>query len=265
MATKISMYQEPIEDEEYIINPYTINHDVFFGYKLDENLFKQKFSKIKDMLTMTSENRGISQKHITEIYDYYNLNPEAFIQPLHIISYYKPNRGEQFLIADGQHRVEALKRLLSNEIDRDVLYFVHDADNEQDIKKIIKELNSSKPIDSLFDFDKRNEFIKKIESEFDKIFSLNENHHDFKMNKIKLRDALDNIKLFEKINLTVEEIYCKLDEFNMAVKNDFSFKKKSTNEKDLYMKIAQTHGFYCLMYRDYLWVNKFYIYLKNEV
>ena len=42
-------------------------------------------------------------------------------------------------------------------------------------------------------------------------------------------------------------------------------KKKSTNEKDLYMKIAQTHGFYCLMYRDYLWVNKFYIYLKNEV
>ena len=85
------------------------------------------------------------------------------------------------------------------------------------------------------------------------------------MNKIKLRDALDNIKLFEKINLTVEEIYCKLDEFNMAVKNDFSFKKKSTNEKDLYTKIAQTHGFYCLMYRDYLWVNKFYIYLKNEV
>ena len=72
MATKISMYQEPIEDDEDIIKPYTINHDVFFGYKLDENLFKQKFSKIKDMLTMTSENRGISQTHISEIYNYYN-------------------------------------------------------------------------------------------------------------------------------------------------------------------------------------------------
>ena len=44
MATKISMYQEPNEDDEDIIKPYTINHDVFFGYKLDENLFKQKFT-----------------------------------------------------------------------------------------------------------------------------------------------------------------------------------------------------------------------------
>ena len=84
----------PISDSEETIEELNLDEiqnenvlDEFFGKEIDKNLYKNKFSRIVSMLNMTVENRGISQSHVVEIYTHYKKNKNAFIAPLHIISY----------------------------------------------------------------------------------------------------------------------------------------------------------------------------------
>ena len=65
----------PDSDSEDIIKEKPLNND-FFGNVLDKdsNLYKQKFSKIKEMLSFTVENRGIKESHINDLYQHYKLN-----------------------------------------------------------------------------------------------------------------------------------------------------------------------------------------------
>jgi len=188
----------------------------FFGQEIDKNLYKNQFSRIVSMLNMTVENRGISQSHVVEIYNHYKRFKNAFISPLHIISYLNKDSpdDEKFFIADGQHRVEALKKLLSSGVDREILYFIHDANSEEQIREIITMLNSNVPVISTFPFEKVSNFIKKLDGAFPQLFSANTNHNDYKMNKIKLRDELYSIKLFDTIKLKENEIFNHLINYN---------------------------------------------------
>ena len=98
----ISDSEETLEELNLDENQDNTNED-FFGQELDTNLYKNKFSRIVSMLNMTVENRGISQSHVVEIYTHYKKNKNAFIAPLHIISYLNKESpdNEKFFIADG--------------------------------------------------------------------------------------------------------------------------------------------------------------------
>jgi hypothetical protein len=240
--------------------------DDFFGQELDTNLYKNKFSRIVNMLNMTVENRGISQSHVVEIYTHYKKNKSAFIAPLHIISYLNKESpdNEKFFIADGQHRVEALKKLMNSGIDREILYFIHDANSEEQIREIITMLNSNVPVISTFPFEKVSNFIKKLDGVFPQLFSINTNHNDYKMNKIKLRDELYTIKLFDSIKLKENEIFNHLINYNKLIRDEYMTKPiKSVNEKKLADKISITHKFYCVLQREYTWCSMFNNYLLN--
>ena len=121
-----TVFTEPTESHQDV----KIKYNKEFGYCLDQSLklYKQKFSKIKDLLSFTVENRGISKSNIVELYEYYKTNTSAFISPIHILAYLNTsgiNEDERFYIADGQHRVEALKLLLKEGVDFEILYFLH--------------------------------------------------------------------------------------------------------------------------------------------
>jgi hypothetical protein len=239
----------------------------FFGNVLDEssNLYKQKFSKIKDMLSFTVENRGIKESHINDLYQHYKTNTNTFIPPLHIMSYFTEIDGEKFYIADGQHRVEALKKLLLNDkIDRDVIYFIHDVNSEDDIRKCIKNLNSSNPVSSLFPFEKVANFIKKLKDTFPLLFSPNKNHNMVKINEIILRDKMYEMNFFESIKLSETQIFSELLNYNERVKNNYIAKTiKSRPDVDLYTRIYEKHKFYCLLVRNYTWLDTLYNHLLN--
>jgi hypothetical protein len=146
--------------------------DEIFGNKIYKDiLYEHKFSEILEILEFTKENRGVSQKHVDDIYNHYLKNPKEFIKPLDIICYIRDDaESDHFYIADGQHRFTALKKLYDvNGIDRDLLYFIHDAKNEEEIRKIIKSLNSSNPVNSVYSFEKIPDFIKKIGSKYTNI------------------------------------------------------------------------------------------------
>lgn len=254
------------EEDEKETNLDANELDEFFGKEIDTNLYKNQFSRIVSMLNMTVENRGISQSHVVEIYTHYKKNKNAFIAPLHIISYLNKDSpdDEKFFIADGQHRVEALKKLLSSGIDREILYFIHDANSEEQIREIITMLNSNVPVVSTFPFEKVSNFIKKLDGAFPQLFSSNTNHNDYKMNKIKLRDELYIIKLFDTIKLKENEIFNHLLNYNKVVRDEYMGKPiKSAIEKKLADKIAITHKFYCVLQREYTWINMFHNYLLN--
>jgi len=251
----------PDSDSEDINSKKTINND-FFGNVLDKdsNLYKQKFSKIKEMLSFTVENRGIKESHINDLYQHYKLNKNSFIPPLHIMSYFTQIEGEKFYIADGQHRVEALKRLyLNDKIDKDVIYFIHDVNDEDDIRKCIKNLNSSNPVSSLFPFEKVANFINKLKNAFPLLFSPNKNHNTVKINEIILRDKLYEMNFFDTIKLSETQIFSELLNYNKKVLEDYKSKLvKSKADVELYTRIYEKHKFYCLLIRNYAWLDLFY-------
>ncbi len=127
---------------------------------------------------------------------------------------------------------------------------------------IIKIINSGKPVTTMFNFKERNEFIEKIGSAYENIYSKSENHHLDKMNKIKLRDHLDNNKIFNGKN-TSNEVFNKLITFNNIVKKEFESKLKVNKERELFYKINETHKFFCVLLKDYTWVNKFKVYMNT--
>ena len=173
---------------------------------------------------------------------------------------------DHFYIADGQHRFHALKKLYEDDgIDKDILYFIHDVKSEEDIRRCIKYLNSSNPVTSIYSFEKIPDFINKISAKYTNIFSPNTNHQNDKMNEITLRDHLEEIKLFKETELGVDEIYNLLLKFNQQTKDDFLKRvEKPNGDKKLFNKLASTHQFYGLIFRDYTWVNEFYNYVKEK-
>ena len=258
--------EETNKQKEQSPKIYTLKHE-FFGNVLDEssNLYKQKFSKIKDMLSFTVENRGIKESHINDLYLHYKTNSKAFIAPLHIMSYFTEIEGEKFYIADGQHRVEALKKLyLNDKIEREVLYFVHDVNSEDDIRKCIKNLNSSNRVSSLFPFEKVANFINKLKNTFPLLFSPNKNHNHVKINDIILRDKLYEMNFFETIKLNETQIFSELLNYNKKLLEDYKSKLLKTKAAvELYTRIYEKHKFYCLLIRNYSWLDLFYNHLIN--
>ena len=242
--------------------------DVLFGNEVYKNkLFEHKFSKILEFLEFSKENRGVSKEHVENIYNHYLNNPDEFIKPLDIMCFYKEGMDtDHFYIADGQHRFHALKKLYEeNEVDRDILYFIHDVKSEEDIRRCIKYLNSSNPVTSIYSFEKIPDFINKISAKYTNIFSPNTNHQNDKMNEITLRDHLEEIRLFKDTELGVDEIYNLLLKFNQQTKDDFLKRiDKPSGDKKLFNKLASTHQFYGLIFRDYTWVNEFYNYVKEK-
>jgi len=231
-------------------------------------LYEQTFSKIFNLLEFTRENRGINQKHVDDIYNHYLNNPYQFIKPLDIICYTNDDMtSDHFYIADGQHRFEALKKLYEvNNMDKVLLYFIHDAASEEEIRDKIKYLNSSNPVTSIYSFEKIPDLLKKIEAKFTNIFSENKNHNADKMNQIKLRDHIEEIKLIGNTGLGVDEIFNYLLDFVNVVKEDYLKRTtKPAGEKKLFDKIASTHRFYPLIYRDYTWLNEFYNYIVEKI
>lgn len=241
--------------------------DAIFGNQVYKNiLFENKFSNILKFLEFTSENRGISQKHVDDIYNHYLNNPDQYIKPLDILCYYENGMDtDHFYVADGQHRFMALKKLLDNDnIDKNILYFIHDVKSDEDIRKTIKYLNSSNPVNSIYSFEKTPDFIKKIESKYTNIFSDNTNHNNDKINKIKLRDHIDEIKLFDGEIYTVDFVFNKLLDFNKKVKEEFlNRENKIPSDKKLFDRLSETHQFYSLIYRNYTWINEFYNFIRN--
>lgn len=85
------------------------------------------------------------------------------------------------------------------------------------------------------------------------------------MNDIKLRDHVEEIKLFSRFELGVDEIYNYLLEFNQYAKEEFLARpNKIATDKKLFDRIASTHQFYGLIYRDYTWVNEFVNYIDKK-
>jgi hypothetical protein len=243
--------------------------DIIFGNMIYKNiLYEQTFSKIFNLLEFTRENRGINQKHVDDIYNHYLNNPYQFIKPLDIICFTNDDMTtDHFYIADGQHRFEALKKLYEvNNMDKILLYFIHDAASEEEIRDKIKYLNSSNPVTSIYSFEKIPDLLKKIESKFTNIFSENKNHNADKMNQIKLRDHIEEIKLIGNTGLSVDEIFNYLLDFVQVVKDDYLKRTtKPSGEKKLFDKIASTHRFYPLIYRDYTWLNEFYNFIIEKI
>lgn len=250
------------EDEDNINSQSkeTAEQEFEFGTCLDQSrqLYKQQFSKIFKLLHFTIENRGIISTHVFELYEYYKDNEEAFISPIHIISFIEDD-VDKLYIADGQHRIEALRKLYKEGIDKEILYFIHKANNQEEIKDIIKRLNTSQPIKITFNFEKKAELIKKLKSTFSLAFSSNENHNTDKLNEVKLNNKFQELGFFEKINLPVADIFATIIDMNKIIRKSFIERPKKTSvDKKLFDRIASTHQFYSLMNRDYSWVDELY-------
>ena len=173
---------------------------------------------------------------------------------------------DHFYIADGQHRFMALKKLFEEKgIDKELLYFIHDVKSQDDIRRTIKYLNSSNPVTSIYSFEKIPDFIKKISAKYTNLFSDNVNHNDSKMNQIKLRDHIEEIKLFKDSEMGVDDVFNYLLEFNKKSKEDFLKREnKPVADKKLFDRIAETHQFYGLIYKNYTWLNEFVCFIKES-
>jgi len=255
-------------DSESSVSSTKYARDALFGNVVYKNkLFENKFSNILRFLEFTEENRGINKDHVETIFNHYLQNPDEFIKPLDIMCYYEEGMdSDHFYIADGQHRFMALKKLLEEkEVDVEILYFIHDVRSQEDIRRTIKYLNSSNPVTSIYSFEKIPDLIKKINDKYTTIFSDNINHNNDKMNKIKLRDHIEEIKLFKDTELGVDEIFNLLIEFNKKVKDNFLKREnKPPADKKLFDRIADTHQFYVLINRNYTWLNDFYSFIKEK-
>jgi len=261
-------YDDSINDNSSI-STTKYARDALFGNVVYKNkLFENKFSNILKFLEFTTENRGISQPHVNTIFEHYLENPDEFIKPLDIMCYFEDGMDtDHFYIADGQHRFMALKKLFEEKgIDKELLYFIHDVKSQEDIRRTIKYLNSSNPVQSIYSFEKIPDFIKKISDKYTNIFSDNLKHSDNKMHQIKLRDHIEEIKLFKDSDFGVDDAFNYLLEFNKKVKDDFLKREnKPATDKKLFDKIAETHQFYALIYRNYTWLNEFYLFVQEKM
>lgn len=246
--------------------PLTIQHNREFGYNIYGNYNLVKFSQMQKFTEFTLQNRGIDEEHVNKIYDSIKANITLPIPPIELISYMAPNAldGDKIYVGNGQHRYMAYKKLYEKDnIDMDVMCLFYDANNENEMEKIIKTMNSGKPVESMFGFRERNDFIKKIENTYRNVFSQSENHHHYRINRIKLRDHLDRVGIFNDTT-TASNIFEKLEKYNEEVRKTFEH-TKSLHERELYNKIKHYHEFYCLMYKDYEWVNKFKNYIRGQM
>jgi len=241
-----------------------LKHDELFGYNIYGNYHLVKFSQMNEFTNFTLKNRGIDNNHVNEIYTTLKLNKNLTMPPIELISVKIPDTEDyNHYIGNGQHRFLAYKKLYEAEkIDLNIMCIFHDVNNEEEMDNIIKIINSGKPVITMFNFKERNEFIEKIGSAYENIYSKSENHHLDKMNKIKLRDHLDNNKIFNGKN-TSNEVFNKLIAFNNIVKKEFESKLKVNKERELFYKINETHKFFCVMLKDYTWVNKFKVYMNT--
>lgn len=256
------------EEDTESVSSTKYARDALFGNVVYKNkLFENKFSNILRFLEFTEENRGINKEHVDTIFNHYLQNPDEFIKPLDIMCYYEDGMdSDHFYIADGQHRFMALKKLFEEkEVDVEILYFIHDVKSQEDIRRTIKYLNSSNPVTSIYSFEKIPDLIKKISDKYTTIFSDNINHNNDKMNKIKLRDHIEEIKLFKDTELGVDEIFNLLIEFNKKVKDEFLKRENKPHaDKKLFDRIADTHQFYVLINRNYTWLNDFYSFITEK-
>jgi hypothetical protein len=245
------------ESNNLVISP---NKD--FGYNVYGNYNLVKFSKMMGFTDFTLHNRGVDEDHVNEIYETIKKNKNLSMPPIELISYLTKVNGDIIYIGNGQHRFLAYKKLYENDnIDMDVMCIFHDANNEEELEKIIKIINGSKPVTTMFGYKERNEFIERIGKEYDNIYSNSQNHHQDKMHKIKLRDQLDKHITFDGEN-NANYVFEKLEKFNQIAKKEFEG-SKSRQDVELYNRIKHYSKFYCLMYRDYTWVTKFKSYLKH--
>jgi len=261
-------YDDSVDDNS-TMSTTKYARDALFGNVVYKNkLFENKFSNILKFLEFTTENRGISQPHVNTIFEHYLENPDEFIKPLDIMCYFEDGMdSDHFYIADGQHRFMALKKLFEEKgIDKELLYFIHDVKNQDDIRRTIKYLNSSNPVQSIYSFEKIPDFIKKISDKYTNIFSDNLKHSDNKMHQIKLRDHIEEIKLFKDSDFGVDDAFNYLLEFNKKVKDDFLKREnKPASDKKLFDKVAETHQFYALIYKNYTWLNEFYLFVQEKM
>ena len=255
-------------DDNSSISTTKYARDALFGNVVYRNkLFENRFSNILKFLEFTTENRGVNKDHVETIFNHYLENPDEFIKPLDIMCYFEEGMDtDHFYIADGQHRFMALKKLYEEKgIDTELLYFIHDVKNQEDIRRTIKYLNSSNPVTSIYSFEKIPDFIKKIESKYTNIFSDNSKHGDSKMNQIKLRDHIEEIKLFKDLELGVDDAFNYLIEFNKKSKEDFLKRaNKPAADKKLFDKIAESHQFYGLINKNYTWLNEFKLFVEEK-
>jgi hypothetical protein len=85
------------------------------------------------------------------------------------------------------------------------------------------------------------------------------------MHQIKLRDHIEEIKLFKDSDFGVDDAFNYLLEFNKKVKDDFLKREnKPPADKKLFDRIADTHQFYVLINRNYTWLNDFYSFIKEK-
>jgi len=242
--------------------PLEIHYNKIFGYKIHGNYHLVKFSQILEFTDFSLKNRGIDIDHVDNIYKTLKSNPDFTMPPIELISILLPSSSEdKIYVGNGQHRFLAYKKLYENDkINMDLIVMFHDAKDDNDMERIIKLINSGKPVTTMFNFKERNEFIEKISSYYNNIFSNNTNHHKDKMNKITLRDNIDKNKIFNGQN-NADDVFNKLIVFNEKIKKDYS-DNLTKLDKELYIKIKESHKFFCLMHKDYTWVNKFNNYLK---
>jgi hypothetical protein len=263
-----SDYDDESIDDKSTVSSTKYARDALFGNVVWRNkLFENRFSNILKFLEFTTENRGVNKAHVDTIFNHYLENPDEFIKPLDIMCYYEEGmETDHFYIADGQHRFMALKKLFEEKgIDKELLYFIHDVKNQEDIRRTIKYLNSSNPVTSIYSFEKIPDFIKKIEAKYTNLFSDNTKHSEAKMNAIKLRDHIEEIKLFKDSEFGVDDAFNNLIEFNKKSKEDFLKRtNKPAADKKLFDKIAETHQFYGLIYKNYTWVNEFYLFVQEK-
>jgi hypothetical protein len=244
--------------------PLKVYHDKTFGYNIHGNYNLVKFSEMSKFTDFTLKNRGIDDEHVENIYKTIKSNPNFTMPPIELISTILVNENEdKIYVGNGQHRFLAYKKLYETDhIDLNLIVMFHEANNDNEMENIIKIINSGKPVTTMFNFKERNEFIEKIKSAFNNVFSKNTSHHRDKMNEITLRDQLDKNKIFNGLN-TCDNIFNHLIKFNEKIRQDSIVDHKC--DKDLYNKIKNSHKFFCLMLTGYTWINIFSIHLNNTM
>jgi hypothetical protein len=120
------------------------------------------------------------------------------------------------------------------------------------------------PVNALFPFEKVANFINKIKNSFPLLFSPNKNHNHVKINEIILRDKLYEMNFFETIKLSETQIFSELLNYNKKLLEDYKSKLVKTKaDVELYTRIYEKHKFYCLLVRNYAWLDLFYNHLLN--
>jgi len=225
-----------------------INEDT--NYKLislDYKTLKEKFN-IKNW----KKNRPADKFRIDEIYEYYKKNDIKLIPG---ILYLWLNK-DKYLIYDGIHRYEALKKL--NKDDINILLYINLSNNEDSIIEDFTNINKSIPLPSLYT---ENAEISKIYicqnvaehlcKKYPKFVSTSRKPHTYNFNRDQIIDFISTFNINFKIKNLDYIIYQILIKLNNHAKN-----------KILENKII--HPLKCKKYNFYL----FYLdksHIKSEV